>query len=160
MLTEMISLIARTGIWRTAGHTELPLLSREANPVSNQLLVVAGGLALALSRCAAEDHAKLYPRAAQLYTLLRRELKIHGRTSASSSLILEAFHETSEILDPNTRRAFQKCLEARSQFDRAKALQREPVRSPEAAYTSFMPMSEDAPTSAPHSSVKRSSAPS
>ncbi len=157
MLTDMLSRISRSGIWRAAGHAELPLLVRDGGALPNQLLLLAGGLALTLSRCCPEDQGRHYPRAAQLYALLRRELRQHGKTTASSSLILDAFHETSEHLDPNSRQAFHKCLDARVQYERLDAATREANTASDQLFTSFMPMSDDPLSLAAHPSTKRSS---
>lgn len=124
MLASVISRFTRSGIWRVAEISELPALDRSASAVGNQLLVLAGGLALTLSRCSADERRRTYPRAAQLYALLRKELRLHGKTSANSALLLEAFHETSEHLDPHSREAFHRCLDARARYERRDATPR------------------------------------
>lgn len=82
-----------------------------------QFLIVAGGLALVLSRHSAEGIRTSYPATNELYLLLRRELARHGRTSASAELLNDVMHETAEETDPATRQALRACFDARLAYE-------------------------------------------
>lgn len=115
----LLSHVLGVGVWKHS-VTELPQLeppSASSNPTIRQFLLLAGGIALVLSRCPPERREAQLPRASRLYTLLRRELKRYGRTSASATLLLEAWHETSGLLDPVSNEAFRHCLAARQRYE-------------------------------------------
>ncbi len=112
--------LVNPGVWKHAADNELPVVMDERarqNPTTQQFLVVAGGIALVLSRCSTDVQRRRYPATSQLYALLKKELQKHGRTSASAHNLLDAFHEVAGELDPISKEAFHICLEARRQYD-------------------------------------------
>jgi hypothetical protein len=142
MISDIITRLTRTGIWRASDYAELPQLDHEGTGAANQLLVVAGGLALTLSRCTPAEQRQAYPNAMHLYGVLKKELRQQGKTTASAELLLDAFHETSEQLDQHSRQAFHRCLEARVCYERMNAGEREAAsRRGQGMYTSHMPVS-------------------
>jgi hypothetical protein len=149
MIVSIISRLRRNGIWRVSDHAELPQLDHEAGPAANHLLVLAGGLALTLSRCSLAEKRLSYPNATRLYALLRKELRQHGKTTASSELLLDAFHETSDRLDMHSKQAFKRCLDARMRYERLNETEREAAQDTAGGsmFTSFMPVSEQPQTS-------------
>lgn len=108
--------------WRPASDKtcELPQVQAGTHETTRHLLNVAGGLALVLSRCNEREIDREYPNAAELYRLLKHDLKRYGRTSATAELMLEASHEVSERLDPVSRHSLRASLEARRVHDRRK----------------------------------------
>lgn len=112
----------RSSAWRRADDqtSELPQVCPTVHDTTRHLLNVAGGLALVLSRCPPEDAEREYPNATELYRLLRHDLRRHGRTSATTDLMLETLHEVSERLDPVSRQSLRASLEARRAHDRRK----------------------------------------
>jgi hypothetical protein len=112
----------RPGAWQRADDqiSELPQTPADTHDTTRHLLNVAGGLALVLSRCNAREVEREYPNAAELYRLLRHDLKRYGRTSATADLMLETLHEVSERLDPVSRQSLRASLEARRSHDRRK----------------------------------------
>lgn len=109
------------GVWRQADAqvSELPQPNPEAPSAASQLLFVAGGLALVLSRCSAQQIQRDFPCTNELYRLLRRELRHRGTTTASAALLLDSFHEVSELLDRASRDALRRCLETRRAIEGA-----------------------------------------
>lgn len=108
------------GVWRHSSENELPIVTDERarqNPTTQKFLVLAGGIALVLSRATPEQHRKRFRATSRLYSLLKTELQKHGRTSATATHLLDAFHEVAEELDPLSREAFKLCLEARRQYE-------------------------------------------
>jgi hypothetical protein len=72
--------------------------------------VLAGGLALVLSRCSAREIERCYPRSHELYRFLRCELRRNGSAQPDPALLLDAFHEVAELLDTTSRRALRQSL--------------------------------------------------
>lgn len=106
--------------WRHAPFdiSELPQPAACADEATRRLLLVAGGLALVLSRCHPKEVERQYPSANELYRLLRSELKRQGKTSETADLLLDTMHEVSERLDPVSRHALKASLEAKRIEDR------------------------------------------
>ena len=101
-------------VWVPSSYSGLPEIADELPPSTKALLVVAGGLSLALSRLSDEAVIRRYPCTHQLLTLLCKELKASGRTSASVVLFTNAMQEVSDLLDPWTQAALQRCVDARA----------------------------------------------
>lgn len=137
------TLFARNGysVWKPATYTDLPALSDTVVPTTNHFLVLAGGLALVLSRQTKATIERSYPHTRELYEVLRRELKRYGRTGATSELMLETFHEVAELLDPATRNSLRECIRARQQYDvdRRRSVNSQPPSTDE-AFTSRAPL--------------------
>lgn len=103
--------------WETSTFSDIPSLPESASETIRHFCIVAGGLALILSRnrdAAIERH---YAHAAELYELLGRELRKYGKTSASAELINNVMHEVAEVADPLTMASLKKCLEFRRRHD-------------------------------------------
>lgn len=120
MFNSVFHRIDHLSPWRHAPFdiSELPQPAACADEATRRLLLVAGGLALVLSRCHPKEVERQYPSANELYRLLRSELKRQGKTSETSDLLLETMHEVSERLDPVSRHALKASLEARRMEDR------------------------------------------
>lgn len=115
MFNSVFHRIDHLSPWRHAPFdiSELPQPAACADEATRRLLLVAGGLALVLSRCNPKEVERQYPSAYELYTLLRSELKRHGKTSETADLLLDTMHEVSERLDPVSRHALRASLEVR-----------------------------------------------
>ena len=84
----------------------LPRVPASAGHAARRLSVVAGGLALVLSRATRTELSYRFASAAALYRQLRRR-----RTEVPApGLMLEAFHEVAEVLDPVSARALHECI--------------------------------------------------
>jgi len=135
----------RSGAWLRADDqiSELPQVQADAHETTRHLLNVAGGLALVLSRCRPREVDRDYPNAAELYRVLRHDLKRYGRTSATADLMLETLHEVAERLDPVSRQSLRACLEARRTHDRRKESGPVPIAATAAAVQAHIHERED-----------------
>lgn len=109
-----------SGVWRHSSENELPIVTDERsrqNPATHQFLVLAGGIALVLSRANPDQQRRRFRATAKLYELLKSELQRYGRTSATGMHLLDSFHEVAQELDPLSREAFKLCLEWRRQYE-------------------------------------------
>lgn len=122
MFDSVFTRLVSRGVWRDTASADLPQMPSQFDGLpfaTQQLLLVAGGLALVLSRCPEISRARRFPAATRLYMLLRKELRRQERTTASAALLLDAFHEVTTELDAVSQQAFKRCLEARCRFDAA-----------------------------------------
>ena len=119
MLNSVLRLGAAAGFWIPAdcGNCELPQLKADLPEITRHMLLIAGGLALTLSRCSLKNVDSEYPNAHELYLVLRHDLRRAGSTSASAELMLETLHEVAERLDPVSRSSLRALLEARRKYD-------------------------------------------
>lgn len=113
----MLLPFANSGVWTRSDFSDLPQPDGQFLPTTNYFLLLAGGLALVLSRATPDELARDLPHARDLFLKLRKEFKRHGRTSVHVELLFDAFHEVSDRLDPVSRRALKECISARQQYD-------------------------------------------
>lgn len=117
MLTR---LFGEAGVWKSSKFSDLPELWVDASETAAHFLVVAGGLSLMLSRASENEVNKRLTCSSALHSLLRRELKEYGRSSASAELLNQVFHECGHLVDSATRSSLKACLEPRMQYDAAR----------------------------------------
>jgi hypothetical protein len=123
MIRMLTSLLGKRS-WRTMPSKTcvLPRVPPEAPELLRQLLVLSGGLALAISRYPVGTARKHIPNSVELYEKLREELSKYGRTRATADLLLETWHECSHKLDPASKSALQYCLNIRTAAAKRSAL--------------------------------------
>jgi hypothetical protein len=157
MLSTVLSRLASSGFWRASSFSDLPEPYPDAPATTRQMLLLAGGLALLLSRCLPEQIDRDFPHARDLYAQLRRDLKRYGRTSASVELFLETFHEVSDKLDQLSRQALKDCLAARQRWNQARSRRSSSLPQDERtdAFTSRVPLTEAEAVSSGASSQQR-----
>lgn len=103
--------------WETSTFSDIPALPDTSNSTIRHFCIVAGGLALILSRNRDAAIASHYSHSAELYDLLSKELRKYGKTSASAGLINNVLHEVAQVADPLTMESLKKCLEFRRQHN-------------------------------------------
>lgn len=103
--------------WETSSFSDIPMLSDSASEAVRHFCIIAGGLALILSRNRATSIERNYSYTAELYELLSKELRKHGKTSAGAGLIINVMHEVADVADPLTMASLRRCLEYRRQHD-------------------------------------------
>lgn len=103
--------------WETSTFSDIPSLPESASETIRHFCIVAGGLALILSRNRDAAIDRHYAHAAEMYALLGRELRKYGKTSANAELINNVMHEVAEVADPLTMASLKKCLEFRRRHD-------------------------------------------
>jgi len=100
------------GSWRCGEFSDLPVPARDANSALQQWTIVAGGLALILSRASPSEASERFPSSLQLYDLLRERLRQHLPVGASAALLGEAMHEIAPVADPMTKTSLQARFQA------------------------------------------------
>lgn len=123
----MISKLFKTkSVWRQSPFSDLPSLEEPLSRTSRELCIIAGGLALVLSRIPPHGIPKNYAAAAELHELLTKQLRKYGKTSATADLILKVMHEVAPVADPTTVSALKRCLEMRRVFEARRRLEMGP----------------------------------
>ena len=108
------------GVWKSSKFSDLPEVWVDAPETVAHFLVVAGGLSLMLSRASENEVKRSLTYSSALHGLLRRELKQHGRVSATAELLNEVMHECGHLVDSATRNSLKACLAARVEYDAAR----------------------------------------
>jgi len=101
------------GAWFRSRYSDLPQLRADAASEVKHYCVIAGGLALILSRRPPRALAGRFMASQELYQLLRRQLRGRGHAAPSAELLSEVMHEVATVADPSTRAALRTCLAAR-----------------------------------------------
>lgn len=94
------------GEWQRS-RWSLPELPRDADPVVQRWALVAGGLALILSRVSPSEQAARFAWTGQAYALIRHRLRQSRPVNASATLLGEVMHEVADVADPVTRAGLQ-----------------------------------------------------
>lgn len=100
------------GSWHCGEFSDLPMPGRDAGPALQQWTIVAGGLALILSRASPAEASERFPASLQLYDLLREALRQRVPVGAGAGLLGEAMHEIAPIADPLTKTSLQARFQA------------------------------------------------
>lgn len=116
----LIRWVGTRGSWRRSRYSDLPELHPSAAPLVNQYCVVAGGLVLILSRRPRRELAGDLLATQELYHLLRKQLRDHGRAKPGATLLSEVMHEVATLADPGTRAALKACFELRTKAEAQK----------------------------------------
>lgn len=102
--------IGSQGQWTRSSFSDLPELAEDESATLQRWRVVAGGLALILSR-AGPQVTRRFPSALELYRLLRRRLRHSQRVDATAELLTDVMHEITDIADPMTKACINGCLQ-------------------------------------------------
>lgn len=94
--------------WKTSPYSDLPVLEWKRRSVRHYLLVLAGGLALVLSRATPEDIYSKLAHASKLQRLLRIQLKRAGTADVTREMVATALMEVKDLADPMTIEAMRK----------------------------------------------------
>lgn len=106
--------------WRTSAFSELPQVQPEAPDLIQHFCIIAGGLALILSRHTAIEVRCNFRSTLELYQELRYQLRKVGRSSASAELLNDVMHEVAQVADAHTRASLKICLHARTEYEQDK----------------------------------------
>jgi hypothetical protein len=104
--------VGSQGDWNPSAWA-LPALDQDGDAVLQRWRVVAGGLALILSRSGPAEHGARFACSKDLYLLIRRRLRRSAAVDASAELLGEVMHEIAQVADPQTRSCLQACFRAR-----------------------------------------------
>lgn len=99
------------GEWNSS-QWALPEVDRDTELSVQRWTVVAGGLALVLSRLAPFERSARFARTQQAYALIRRRLRQSRPVDAGAELLSDVMHEVAEVCDPVTRTSLRACFRA------------------------------------------------
>lgn len=117
LLDPLLRWLGSRGAWIRSRYSDLPRLDASAATPVSHYCVIAGGLALILSRCHEGELANKFLATQELRELLRRQLRRYGRAKPSAELLSDVMHEVATLADPTTRAALRACLELRSKIE-------------------------------------------
>ena len=100
------------GNWAPSDFAGLPAVQRDADRLLQRWQVVAGGLALVLSRASRTERAARFHAADRMYTGLRRRLRQGAFIDASTELIQDVMHEIAGVADVQTTQCLRACFDA------------------------------------------------
>lgn len=113
-LHPVAMLLARRPSWKVSEFAEFPALPRDADEAQRDDFLIAGGLALVLSRCPRHAAPRRFRAAIRVYEALKRG---GGRRDGlTPELVSDASHEVAEFVDQATRDALRRRM--RSLADR------------------------------------------
>lgn len=99
----MFNLFKRTADWETSGFSDLPRIPSNADGCQRDDYLIAGGLALLLSRCPPEAAPRRFKAAYKLYEALKKRNR--GDLAITRELVSDVSHEVAEFTDRATRDA-------------------------------------------------------
>ena len=102
--------LRRAPRWSPAEFCWLPPVASEDDAERRDHGLLAGGLALLLSRCSRKVAERDYPAALAAYRLLKRQLQRGDATRVPAQLLSELSHEIAQVADQATRQAALRCL--------------------------------------------------
>ena len=100
------------GHWTQSDFGGLPAVQREADVGLQRWQVVAGGLALLLSRVSPSERSARFSASYRLYQGLRRRLRQGAVVDASSNLLSDVMHEIAGVADTMTTQCLRACFDA------------------------------------------------
>jgi len=96
--------------WRVSEFSELPALDACASEDVRDYYLLAGGLALVLSRCSTRMAQRDFANAARAYRYLRYRLKRGEEIVLPAQVLNDLSHEIAPFADFATREAARRCL--------------------------------------------------
>ena len=142
-MATIISWVRATGGWLRSPFGDLPVLRADDPQVHQTWLILAGGIALILSRASKAELETRFNAARLVYALIRARLEKRRLPKPEPSLLRDALHEIANLADPMTKEAGRECL--------ARTVERMARKSGAATPASAGPVSLQS-TSAPPSS--------
>ena len=100
------------GHWTQSDFGGLPAVQRDADAVLQRWQVVAGGLALVLSRVSRTERSARFSASYRLYQGLRRRLRQGAVVDASPELLSDVMHEIAGVADTLTTTCLRACFDA------------------------------------------------
>lgn len=97
--------------WTPSEFGDLPALSPRATQDDRDNLLLAGGLALLLSRCTPRITARDFPNTLRAYQVLRAHLSRGKPVTLNARMLGELLHEIAEVADAATREAARRCFQ-------------------------------------------------
>lgn len=109
-MATIISWVRATGGWLRSPFGDLPVLRADDPQVHQTWLILAGGIALILSRASKAELETRFNAARQVYALIRARLEKRRLPKPEPTLLRDALHEIANLADPMTKEAGRECL--------------------------------------------------
>jgi hypothetical protein len=115
--------------WNPSRFSELPTLGADDDEVHLDYRLLAGGLALLLSRCSERSVERDFAASLQAYVSLRSQLKSRAPVCLSAQVLMDLSHEIAQLADGATRQAARRCLARSTQASACAAAGMLPIPS-------------------------------
>lgn len=109
-MATIISWVRATGGWLRSPFGDLPVLRADDPQVHQTWLILAGGIALILSRASKAELETRFCASRQVYALVRARLEKRRLPKPEPTLLRDALHEIANLADPMTKEAGRECL--------------------------------------------------
>ena len=109
-MATIISWVRATGGWLRSPFGDLPVLRADDPQVHQTWLILAGGIALILSRASKAELETRFNASRQVYALTRARLEKRRLPKPEPTLLRDALHEIANLADPMTKEAGRECL--------------------------------------------------
>lgn len=96
--------------WDSSEFSGLPSVTQLPDKQLRDYALVAGGLALVLSRCSPAAVSRDFQATSQLWRSLRRQMARSRDVELPPQLLIDASHEVVQYADPATRDALRRCV--------------------------------------------------
>ena len=106
----IISWVRAAGGWVRSPFGDLPALRADDAMTHQTWLILAGGMALILSRASKSELETRFAATRQVYDLSRARLGKKRLPKPEASLLRDALHEIANLADPMTKEAGRECL--------------------------------------------------
>jgi hypothetical protein len=96
--------------WNASRFSHLPSLDSAEDEIQLDHCLLAGGLALLLSRCSESQIERDYTASVQAYCKLKDQMGSDRSTPLSADLLMDLSHEIAQCADSATRMAARRCM--------------------------------------------------
>lgn len=109
-MQQVFQWIGSKGAWNCSRFSDLPQIRHDRRSGAHHWCVVAGGLALILSRSSDTQRRADFTATEALYEMLREALRQGRRPRAGAALVGDVMHEVAEVADPLTQASLGACF--------------------------------------------------
>lgn len=108
---NMLSFLLTASQWTTSDFSGLPDPTQLPDQQLRDYALVAGGLALLLSRCSPRAARQHFKAASDAYRSLSRQARCAKPVALPAQLLSDVSHEVAQYADAATRDALRRCLQ-------------------------------------------------
>jgi hypothetical protein len=109
-MANIISWVRPSGGWVRSSYGDLPALRADDAAMHQTWLILAGGIALVLSRASRAEVEERFAAARQVYDIARARLAKRRLPKPDPDLLRDALQEIGHLADPMTREAGRECM--------------------------------------------------
>jgi hypothetical protein len=107
---SIIGWVRATRGWVRSPFGDLPLLRADDAMAHQTWLILAGGMALLLSRASSAELEERFVATRKVYAIARARLEKKRLPKPDAALLRDALHEIANLADPMTKEAGRECL--------------------------------------------------